>query len=220
MPPNEPIPPHPQRYPKQKQPLRLRKRMKRREGPNEVRFLTFSCYHRLPLLTDPWIADFFLHTLGEARAERRCELFAYVVMPEHVHLLLRPHRDDTAADLLASVKTSVSQKVVNRWKREKNPLLAKITLGSTRHFWQPGGGFDRNVRNLTEFSKEVLYCHQNPVERGLVRSANEYTWSSVHRWLARHRGTPCADGPEIDPPPGKDHDWVKWRGFMEWDEGR
>jgi len=68
----------------------IRKRMKRREVPGMVRFVTASCQRRLPRFSSPAIADVFTSCLPAARARWRFELFAFVVMPEHVHLLVRP----------------------------------------------------------------------------------------------------------------------------------
>lgn len=195
--------------------------MQRWEKPGDVRFVTFSCQRRLPLLMEPLVADLLLSTLGSARAARGFELFAYVVMPEHVHLLLRPAAGDTVAAILKSVKLGVAQSVLAGWKKRGDPWLTEIATANGPRFWQKGGGFDRNVRSMTELTGEVLYTHQNPVERGLVGSATQWRWSSVHRWLARHCGEPCDAGPEIDPLPGQDRwCWEAWRGFMDWPENQ
>src|SRR5215218_6001918 len=68
----------------------VRKTMKRREIPGGVRFITCSCEHRLPLFINPAISAVFEGALHAARLRFRFELFAWVVMPEHIHLLLRP----------------------------------------------------------------------------------------------------------------------------------
>ena len=169
----------------------MRKRMERREERNSVRFLTFSCQRRLPLLTDPVTAADFTAALATAHRVRRFELFAWVVMPEHVHLLLRPDQDDTAAAILKSVKLTVAQLAIARWKRSGDPLLRQVDSATGPRFWQKGGGFDRNVRSMTEFTREVGYIHANPVRRGLVTRATEWPapLSSVHAWLARHRAS-------------------------------
>lgn len=79
--------------------------------------------------------------------------------------------------------------------RSARAVLARITRadGSAR-FWQPGGGFDRNVRDYAELSREIEYIHHNPVRRGLVANPIDWPWSSA-RWYAGLR-----DGQiEIDP---------------------
>lgn len=67
-----------------------RKRMKRREREGDLRFLTFSWYQRLQLFSSDLIKDRFAAHLSESKARIGFDLFARVVMPEHVHLLLRP----------------------------------------------------------------------------------------------------------------------------------
>lgn len=188
--------------------------MRRREIPGQTRFLTFSCYRRLKLFSNPRIAGVFADALAIGRRKFGFDLYAWVVMPEHVHLLLRPHDGVMAGRALRFIKKSVSERVIARWRALHAPILARVTTSDGRpRFWQPGGGFDRNVRDEGEFSRHVLYIHQNPVERGLVTRAEEWRWSSVRWWMGQ-RGNPREIEIECDPPPGKG--WEAWRGFKEW----
>ncbi len=182
--------------------------MRRAEIPNGVRFITFSCERRLPLLGDPATRDEFVDALFEARERHGFQLFAWVVMPEHVHILMRPNGHSIAMTL-RSLKQSAAQCVLARWRRVDAPMLAQITdsAGSSR-FWLKGGGFDRNVRDDDEFSRHVRYIHRNPVDRGLVAGPSEWKWSSVHWWAKSSTSRPC------DPPPGPDRSWEKWRGYQ------
>jgi len=68
-----------------------RKRLKRIEHPNHIRFLTFSCYQRLPLFGNDAIKDAFVVHLDSSRARAGFRIHAWVVMPEHVHLLIWPN---------------------------------------------------------------------------------------------------------------------------------
>lgn len=207
--PGEPGPPH-------------RKRMRRREDPLGVRFLTFSCHRRLPALGVESVAERFLEALARCRIEHGLALYAWVIMPEHVHLLAAPGRRDggegrplnivALSDTLRSVKMSVSKRCL--------PMLAKSTLGDqlrdsdgSPRLWQAGGGFDRNVRSLAEFCREVRYIHRNPVERGLVERPEDYRWSSV-RWWSGLRNGPWGPELECDPPPGWGIDWSRWKRFV------
>ncbi|MFT3683948.1 MAG: hypothetical protein QM783_03300 [Phycisphaerales bacterium] len=193
----------------------IRKRMKRRDEPNSIRFVTASCNHRLNLFGSDGLRDIFVESLAAARARYRFELFAWVLMPNHFHLLVRPRRVPLGrpvkplAPVLASIKQGVSQRVIPRWKELDAPILPRLldSDGSVR-FWQPGGGFDRTVRDLTEFTKEVQYIHRNPVKRGLVSKPEDWRWSSVHWWMGARDGVVVCDLP-----PGK-LDWASWKGFM------
>ena len=184
--------------------------MKRREVPGGVRFVTFSCEQRLPLFLNPAIRAVFEAALHAAHIRFRFELFAWVVMPEHVHLLLRPPKGIKLDRILTFIKTSVMRRVLPRWKELKAPILKRLVRpDGTHRFWQKGGGFDRNVRDEYAFTKEVRYTHRNPVERGLVSNAEDWRSSSVRWWMGRRDGElPC------DPPPGDPRAWASWRGYV------
>jgi len=175
----------------------LRKHLRRREIPGDVRFITFSCQRRLTLLGRTALRDLFADALAAARTRHGFELFAWVVMPEHVHLLMRPHPGSRLDAALRSLKTSVAKRVIARWRELDAPILERIlTSDGAVRFWQKGGGFDRNVRDEGEFCRAVRYIHRNPVERGLVERPEDWRWSSVRWWMGEREGEI-----ECDPPP-------------------
>jgi putative transposase len=135
--------------------------------------------------------------LDSARRRHSLELWAYVVMPEHVHVLFWP-RDPTyrIRSILQSIKQPVARTAVSVFRESDPGLLAKLVVPprpgeeiarpchTTRHrFWQPGGGYDRNVTSCGTASKMVDYIHCNPVRRGLVGHPTDWLWSSA-RWYA------------------------------------
>ncbi len=184
--------------------------MRRREIPGGVRFATFGCQHRLPLLRNPGICELLLRRLALARASLGLRVFAWVLMPEHAHILCRPGDDGTLEHALRSVKMSVAKSVIERWKRLRAPILLRVADATgTPRFWQKGGGFDRNVRDDAEFAQEVRYIHLNPVEAGLVARPEEWRWSSVRWWMGARTGEF-----ECDPPPGGPGAWDGWDGFV------
>lgn len=187
-----------------------RKRLLRWEGRGDVRFITFSCYKQLPLFRNEAIRGLFVDRLLESRARTGFELFAWVVMPEHVHLLVRIAESARWARSASSLKNSVAKRVINRWRELDASILRRLQTeaGETR-FWQRGGGFDRNVRNMSEFTKAVRYIHRNPVERELVTSPLDWAWSSARWW----NGDPNAIL-QCDPPPGDPRSWTDWKGYM------
>jgi len=160
-----------------------RKQMHRREIPGRTRFITFSCQRRLTLLKQPAICRIFLESLERARARSGASIYAWVIMPEHVHLLMMP--GDIPLDrTLLSIKLTVSKRVILRWQDLNAPVLNTIrTSSGCPCFWQKGGGHDRNIRDLPEFRRKVQYIHRNPVERGLVEHPPDWRWSSVRWWM-------------------------------------
>jgi putative transposase len=181
---------------------RPRKTARRRSPRGGLHYITFSCYRRLPLLGEAQARDEFVRTLRTARTKHKFKLVAWVVMPEHVHLMLVPTaaaRPGSGTDLdpgwpedpgsplpsiLIGIKKPIAEASIRRWRAIPFNNLAPVTDSvGTVHYWQPGGGFDRNVRDSEELMREVRYVHQNPVKRGLVQSATDWPWSSA-RWYA------------------------------------
>lgn len=188
----------------------LRKRLRRREIPGGVRFITFSCQRRLPLLGNPRIADIVVEALEGARLAHGFALFAFVVMPEHVHRLVRPLEGPDPVPLdrsLLWMKLSVARRVLPRWRKLRAPILDRVRdRTNTPRFWQKGGGFDRNVRDEAELTKTIRYIHRNPVERGLVERPEVWRWSSVRWWMGLREGELACDRL-----PGAG--WDAWKGF-------
>ncbi len=87
------------------------------EHTNHLRFLTFSCVQRLPLFKNDAIKDCFVDHLAAARGKHRFHLVAWVVMPEHVHLLLWPRLPDAPVSaILRTLKQRFAPQVIARWR--------------------------------------------------------------------------------------------------------
>ena len=171
-----------------------RKQMRRHEIDGHARFLTFSAYSRLPLLQNDAIKNAFVEHLVNARDRDGFRLLAWVVMPEHVHLVIWP-RDITVSVSLSGLKRGLAQAVLSRWRELDAPILARITdRQGRRRFWQRGGGYDRVIRDKDELREKISYIHNNPVARGLVDRPTDWAWSSA-RWYDGDRTGPVP----IDP---------------------
>ena len=126
-----------------------------------------------------------LHCEGESR--RGFELWAFVIMPEHVHLVLLPHEGTLVEDIFTSIKTPVSRRAVAWVKRRAPSFLDKLVdiqpSGKVSHrFWQRGGGYDRNLWSAEQVHQKIEYVHQNPVRQGLVEQPDQWRWSSFLAW--------------------------------------
>jgi len=155
--------------------------MYRREIPENTRFLTFSCYRRLSLFKSDAIKQAFVDHLDRARSGARFRLVAWVIMPEHVHLLLRPQLpENPMSRVLNRLKRACALSVVGRWRELEAPILSRITDAQGKaHFWQRGGGHDRNMRSSRDLFEKMRYIHRNPVTRGLVEKSVDWPWSSA-----------------------------------------
>ncbi len=114
--------------------------------------------------------------------------WAYVIMPEHVHLLIPPRdRNDEMRRILAALKAPASRAAKVFLQQEGDEewfqrLTAKHGKRETFQFWQPGGGFDGNLWNEKTIEQVIDYIHANPVRRGLVERPTDWRWSSARAY--------------------------------------
>ncbi|MBA4105725.1 MAG: hypothetical protein C0485_08195 [Pirellula sp.] len=146
--------------------------------------LTFSCYSRLPLLNRDRTRQWFVDSLADARTKWPIDVWAWVIMPEHVHLLVAPRESNVdIGRFQGKVKERVARNAI-RWLEIHAPeRLPRITVKegprTRRRFWQPGGGYDRNITEVDALYASLTYIHMNPVKRGLVTLPEDWAWSSA-----------------------------------------
>ncbi len=157
------------------------KRMRRRETPGEARFVTFSCYKQLPLFQNDQIKQVFADRLARVRETHRCQLLAWVLMPEHVHLVLVPNLPEhPLKDVLSTLKRPIAEQVIRRWREFDASIRKRLVDRKGRiRFWQRGGGYDRNIVSDQELLEKINYIHDNPVRRGLADRTVDWPWSSA-----------------------------------------
>ena len=124
-------------------------------------FVTFCCYHRHSLFTSDASRRVFESALERVRRSFRLRVYGYVVMPEHIHLLVSEPERDTLADALKSLKQGVARRLI----------------GDADHFWQKRY-YDFNIRNHAQFVEKLHYIHWNPVKKGLCQRPEDWLWSS------------------------------------------
>jgi putative transposase len=167
--------------------------MRRRDVPGTARFLTFSCFQRLSLFDNDRIKDHFVHRLREATGTHGVFLLAWVIMPEHLHLIVFTEDEERIPAFLRTLKRPFARKVLDRWRALRAPILPRLTDGSGEtHFWQAGGGYDRNVVG-GELIEKIQYIHRNPITRRLVDHSVDWKWSSA----AAYAGVTDSEMPAI-----------------------
>ena len=154
--------------------------LKRYYGKADLHFITFSCYRRLPLLETMRARDLFVKELGKVRDEMGFRLVGYVVMPEHVHLLISEPKQRTPSSVLHKLKLQVSRKMRKR-RRDGSAGQLRLPSGEgtepLRAFWQ-ARFYDFNVYSRGKMKEKLNYMHANPVIRKLVKQPGEWPWSS------------------------------------------
>lgn len=151
--------------------------------------LTFSCYQRMPLLTNDTWRDKLARCIEAAGEETAIELVGFVFMPEHVHLLVYPTGPDPSISrYLARLKQPFSRQIKDILAVRRSRLLEKLTVRERPgkecfRFWQEGPGFDRNLSSPEAISSSLEYIHNNPVSRGLCQRNVDWNWSSARYYL-------------------------------------
>jgi putative transposase len=146
-------------------------------------FVTFCCYHRHRLFTTDASCRVFESALERVRRSYRLYVYGYVVMPEHVHLLLSEPQRDTLAEALKSLKQGVSRRLIGRLPLKPKPGLS----GAPAHFWQKRY-YDFNIRNYAQFVEKLRYIHRNPVKQGLCDRPEDWHWSSFRHYATGAEG--------------------------------
>jgi putative transposase len=167
--------------------MHYRDRLHRRrchDEPGHAHELTFTCYQRYPFLRSERACLWLRDAIEAARAKHGFGLWAFVFMPEHVHLLLSPaHGGAGVAAILKSIKQPVGQRAIAHVRRSAPEWLTRLERrrgGRIEYlFWQSGGGYDRNIVRPRTFMAAIRYIHENPVRRGLVERATDWRWSSA-----------------------------------------
>src|ERR1700691_2295328 len=142
--------------------------LKRYQQTGALHFITFSCYRRQPLLVSAQAKRVFEQTLERVRVWYGLCVTGYVVMPEHVHLLLSEPERSTLAVALQMLKQITAQKL--------QPTLSPTAAdkgGAPKHFWQ-ARYYDFNVRTPEKQVEKLRYMHRNPVKRGLVDKPEDW----------------------------------------------
>ena len=165
-------------------------------------FVTFSCYHDVPLLSRDRCKAIVLGQLENLSRRHEAGVVAYVIMPDHVHILLRPS---------TSGRLSL---FVQQWKRLTSfQISTYLQLGSDTtsmpfadrvlddkgavHVWQKRY-YPFNVYTPRKALEKIEYMHNNPVRAGLVKDPCDWKWSSA-RYFLKGQSVPVTlvpyDGP-------------------------
>ena len=146
--------------------------LKRHQQAGDLHFITFSCYRRAPRLGSAEARRVFEQSLERVRRWYGCFVTGYVVMPEHVHLLISEPERSSLAVALQMLKQIVAQKL-------------RSSVGEP--FWQ-ARYFDFNVWTAKKRIEKLKYIHRNPVKRGLVERPEDWAWSSFRHYATGEDG--------------------------------
>ena len=145
----------------------------RYQHSGHLHFIAFSCFRRQPLLQSRTGYQVFEQELEKVRARHGFLVAGFVLMPDHVHLLVSEPQSLQLSATLQVLKQQVSRKL-------KRPCEIR--------FWQRRY-YDFTVCSHQKRVEKLRYMHRNPVRRGLVKKPEDWPWSSFHHSLTGERGT-------------------------------
>jgi REP element-mobilizing transposase RayT len=169
-----------------------------------VYYVTSVASRRLPVFQTERLKKLMRDALGEARTSASLLLFAYVIMPDHIHGLIGSQRKPS--EVLRYVNGISSRRVINFLKESGHELsLAKLrnSAGPRQHrysLWD----HHPNIKLVTTengLMEKANYIHLNPVRADLVDRAEDYRWSSIRCWQRK----PLEDEPLV-----MDLDQIAW----------
>ena len=156
-------------------------------GAHHLHFITNSCDHRLPLLDTPGARDCFLRIFEQTRQKYRFVVVGYVLMPEHIHLLITAPEVGTPSTVMQVLKQRTAHALLPKRKR-RDPRQRRLFGDEPRRaFWQ-ARFYDFNVWSTKKRVEKLNYMHQNPVKRGLVESPELWSWRSCRYYLLGEAG--------------------------------
>ncbi len=196
---------------------RIRKLRRSSDDANVAHALTFGCFRGQPFLGRERACGWLIDALERTRQRFDIDLWAYVFMPNHVHLVLFPRGDAfKLRSVLAAIKLPVSRRAVAFVARAAPTFLTRMCDAqpsgrSTYRFWQRGGGYDRDLHDAGTIHATIDYIHANPVRARLVERPELWRWSSAAHFAGT--GTPPLV-PDVDSIPSPPQHWRLGRRLM------
>ncbi len=138
---------------------------KRRNQEAGTYFVTSRTWQSRQVFINYEACGTFLETLIRYRDDGHYALHAFVLMPEHFHLLITPTESTTLERAVQFIKGGSAHRV-----GEKRKLAFPV--------WQRGFT-DHRIRDIDDYAAHLRYIEQNPAKRGLVASQDTYMWSSA-----------------------------------------
>ena len=167
---------------------------------NVLHYLTFVTFRRVPIFKSKDICKLFINALAETRIKHQFKLVAYVLMFDHVHLIVNPLECDI--ELVGKELKGISAKNILGWLKENRhssslDKLKRSATGKRNHTYSV---WQKKVVAIDLWSPKFIrqkmdYIHLNPVRAELCDHPAKWKWSSYHAYLPHAPG----DAPiEID----------------------
>ncbi len=158
----------------------MTKGLHRYYGTHDSHFITWSCYRRQPILGTATRRDLLLEILEQARRKYRFVVYGYVIMPEHVHMLITEPEEGDPSVVMKVVKQRFARQIKERHQS---------TASTKRQPWEnaPDAVWQKRFYDFSVWTEhkrieKLRYMHRNPVKRGLVGQPDQWKWSSFRAY--------------------------------------
>ena len=135
---------------------------------NYCYFVTTNTNEKENIFKDREIIQILIEDLEFYRKKFDFQLHAFVIMPNHIHLLITPSEKGDISKIMHDFKSHTSQ-VLNRLLKRDEPL------------WQEGF-YEHVVRDEFDFKRKIDYIHKNPLVVGIVKELMNYQFSSFRNY--------------------------------------
>ena len=158
-------------------------------GSGYSHFITTSCYQRKALLATVQSRDLLLEVVEQVRRRYYFAVVGYVIMPEHIHLLLTEPKRGNPLKVMQAIKQGFARRFLNRLRasEEPPPSDSRNTALDDGHIWQ-ARFYDFVVFTEKKRVEKLRYMHRNPVKRRLVQEPQQWKWSSYRHYEFGERG--------------------------------
>jgi putative transposase len=158
--------------------------------------LSGGVYRRITLFDERWACEIFLRTLETYRQLYEVRIFAYVLMPDHFHLVFSFPAHRKLQDFLRDFKSFVGRQIIDAMKTSNSVALllrfemnrSKLRTRDATYCVLQRGSHLKPLRGEKALWKALNYVHSNPVRAGLALSPEEYPFSSAFDFASRTRG--------------------------------
>jgi putative transposase len=158
-------------------------------GAGHLHYITTSCYHRSAWFAGEANRDLFVEVLEQVRRRYHFVVVGYVVMPEHVHLLLSEPERGNPSVVMQAIKQGFARRLLGRMRSARDPRQSDLSSLSfnLQHVWQRRF-YDFVVRTYEKRQEKLHYIHQNPVRASPVLEPWQWRWSSAPHYLRGENG--------------------------------
>ena len=153
-----------------------------RNLPGALHYLTGNIARRLPVFEQAACCGAFIDILSRLKDEWPFKLVAYVMMPDHIHLIVNP-KDGRIRELAGALKSLAARRIIDEVKGLSFLRERPDSDGSIHQVWQ------ESFKALPLWSdwliwQKINYIHNNPLKAGMVKSAADYRWSSFRSFYS------------------------------------